>query len=214
MSLWDYIVWPFAKLLDILYSWSDSYGVAIILFALIVNLILMPFMAKSKKSMMRTTRIQPQLKELEKKCNGNQQKYQQEVMKLYKEQGVSPMSGCLWSLIPFPILIALYGVIRQPLTRMMGIVKDDVAAITKWAAENAGFVATKQGTYDEIGVADAIHRHWDAAVDALGTFGDKLMDLDYSFLGMNLGTVPDWKIWDYDFSNSETLLPALDDKAL
>ena len=115
------------------------------------------------------------------------------------------MSGCLWSLIPFPILIALYGVIRQPLTRMMGIVKDDVAAITKWATENAGFVATKQGTYDEIGVADAIHRHWDAAVDALGTFGDKLMNLDYSFLGMNLGTVPDWKIWDYDFSNSETL---------
>ena len=209
MSLWDYIVWPFARLLDILYSWSDSYGVAIILFALIVNLILMPFMAKSKKSMMRTTRIQPQLKELEKKCNGNQQKYQQEVMKLYKEQGVSPMSGCLWSLIPFPILIALYGVIRQPLTRMMGIVKDDVAAITEWATENAGFVATKQGTYDEIGVADAIHRHWDAAVDALGTFGDKLMDLDYSFLGMNLGTVPDWKIWGYDFSNSETLLPSL-----
>ena len=209
MSLWDYIVWPFARLLEILYNWSHSYGVAIILFALVVNLILMPFMAKSKKSMMRTTRIQPQIKELEKKCNGNQQKLQQEMMKLYKEQGVSPMSGCLWSLIPFPILIALYGVIRQPLERMMGIAKDDVAAITKWAAENAGFVATKQGTYDEIGVVDAIHQHWDAAVDALGTFGDKLLNLDYSFLGMNLGTVPDWKIWNYDFSNSETLLPAL-----
>ena len=92
---------------------------------------------------------------------------------------------------------------------MMGIAKDDVAAITKWASENAGFVATKQGTYDEIGVVDAIHQHWDAAVDALGTFGDKLLNLDYSFLGMNLGTVPDWKIWNYDFSNSETLLPAL-----
>ena len=209
MSLWDYIVWPFARLLEILYNWSHSYGVAIILFALVVNLILMPFMAKSKKSMMRTTRIQPQIKELEKKCNGNQQKLQQEMMKLYKEQGVSPMSGCLWSLIPFPILIALYGVIRQPLERMMGIAKDDVAAITKWASENAGFVATKQGTYDEIGVVDAIHQHWDAAVDALGTFGDKLLNLDYSFLGMNLGTVPDWKIWNYDFSNSETLLPAL-----
>lgn len=208
MSLWDYIVWPFARLLEILYNWTHSYGVAIILFALVVNLILMPFMAKSKKSMMRTTRIQPQLKELEKKCNGNQQKYQQEMMKLYKEQGVSPMSGCLWSLIPFPILIALYSVIRQPLARMMGIAKDDVAAITTWATENAGFVATKQGTYDEIGVSDAIHQHWDAAVDALGTFGDKLLDLDYSFLGMNLGTIPDWKIWNY-FSDPETLLPSL-----
>ncbi len=209
MSLWDYIVWPFARLLEILYNWTNSYGIAIILFALVVNLVLMPFMAKSKKSMMRTTRLQSQLKELEKKCNGNQQKYQQEMMKLYKEQGVSPMSGCLWSLIPFPILIALYGVIRQPLERMMGIAKEDVATITKWAAENAGFVATKQGTYDEIGVVSAIHEHWDAAVNALGTFGDKLMDMDYSFLGMNLGVVPDWKIWNYFSSEPEVLLPAL-----
>ena len=95
MSLWDIIVWPFARLLEILYNWTDSYGLAIILFALVVNLILLPFMAKSKKGMMKTTRIQPQLKELEKKHRGNQQKYQQEVMKLYKEQGASPTSGCL-----------------------------------------------------------------------------------------------------------------------
>lgn len=121
MSLWDIIVWPFARLLEILYNWTDSYGLAIILFALVVNLILLPFMAKSKKGMMKTTRIQPQLKELEKKHRGNQQKYQQEVMKLYKEQGASPTSGCLWSLIPFPILIALYSVIRQPLGSMMGL---------------------------------------------------------------------------------------------
>lgn len=90
MSLWDIIVWPFARLLEILYNWTDSYGLAIILFALVVNLILLPFMAKSKKGMMKTTRIQPQLKELEKKHRGNQQKYQQEVMKLYKEQGAAP----------------------------------------------------------------------------------------------------------------------------
>lgn len=209
MSFWDYIVWPFARLLEILYNWSHSYGVAIILFALVVNLILAPFMAKSKKSMMRTTRLQPQLKELEKKYRDDQQKYQLEMMKLYKENGVSPMSGCLWSLIPFPILIALYGVIREPLTRMMGLARDSVEAITKWATENAGFIATKQGTYDEIGVVNAIHSHWDAAVNALGTFGDKLLNLDYSFLGMNLGVVPEWKIWTFDFSNSETLLPAL-----
>ena len=48
MSLWDIIVWPFARLLEILYNWTDSYGLAIILFALVVNLILLPFMAKSK----------------------------------------------------------------------------------------------------------------------------------------------------------------------
>ncbi len=203
MSLVDIVVWPFARLLEILYNWTDSYGLAIILFALVVNLILLPFMAKSKKGMMKTTRIQPQLKELEKKHKGNQQKYQQEVMKLYKEQGASPTSGCLWSLLPFPILLALYGVIRQPLGYMMGLSDESVKALTEWATQNAGFVASKQGTYDQIGITNAIHQNWDSVVSALGDFGGKLLDIDYSFLGMNLGTIPEWKIWTFDFGSAD-----------
>lgn len=118
------------------------------------------------------------------------------------------MSGCLWSLLPFPIIIALYSVIRQPLEKMMGISSDGVKKITEWAAQNAGFVSTNK-TYDEIGVTDALHQHWDAAVNALGDLADKLMNLDYSFLGMNLGEVPNWKVWTIDFANTSTALPAL-----
>ena len=203
MSFVDIVVWPFARLLEVLYNWTSSYGLAIILFALVVNLILLPFMAKSKKGIMKTTRIQPQLKELERKHKGNQQKYQQEVMKLYKEQGASPTGGCLWSLLPFPILIILYGVIRQPLGYMMGLSNESVKALTDWATANGGFVATKAGTYDQIGVANVIHRNWDAVVSALGDFGGKLLNIDYSFLGMNLGTIPNWKIWTFDFSAAD-----------
>lgn len=203
MSFVDIVVWPFARLLEVLYNWTSSYGLAIILFALVVNLILLPFMAKSKKGIMKTTRIQPQLKELERKHKGNQQKYQQEVMKLYKEQGASPTGGCLWSLLPFPILIILYGVIRQPLGYMMGLSKESVKALTDWATANGGFVATKAGTYDQIGVANVIHQNWDAVVSALGDFGGKLLNIDYSFLGMNLGTIPNWKIWAFDFSAAD-----------
>ena len=209
MSLWDYIVWPFARLMEFLYNWTQNYGVSVILFALVVNLILLPFMAKSKKSMMRMTRFQPRMKALEKKYEGNQQKYQQELAKLYKEEKVNPMSGCLWSLIPFPILIALYSVIRQPLEKMMGISEEGVQKITEWAANNAGFVGSSNHTYDEIGVTDAIHQNWDAAISALGDLGDKLINLDYSFLGMNLGKIPEWKIWNLDCSSVETALPAL-----
>lgn len=209
MSLWDIIVWPFAKLLRFFYNWTGNYGVSVILFALVVNLVLLPFMAKSKKSMMRTTRLQPKLQELQKKHEGNQQKLNEETMKLYRDEGISPMSGCLWSLIPFPILIALYSVIRQPLNRMMGLSKDAVAEITKWAADNAGFVASAQKTYDEIRVTDALHNNWDAAINALSNFGDKLMNIDYRFLGMNLGQIPNWKIWDFDWSNTSVALPAL-----
>ena len=209
MSLWDIIVWPFAKMLRAFYDWTGNYGVSIIMFALVVNLVLLPFMAKSKKSMMRTNRLQPRLQELQRKHEGNQQKLQEETMKLYREEGISPMSGCLWSLIPFPILIALYSVIRMPLNRMMGIETDAVAKITQWAADNAGFVASAQKTYDEIRVTGAIHSHWDAAIAALGDFGGKLMDIDYSFLGINLGEIPNWRIWQFDWSNAKVALPAL-----
>ena len=197
MSLWDYIVWPFARLMEFLYNWTHNYGVSIILFALVVNIVLLPFMAKSKKGMMRTTRLQPQLKELEKKYNGNPQRYQAAVTQLYKDNNASPTGGCLWSLLPFPILIALYGVIRQPLERMMGIDKESVANIKQWVIDNLGFVVSKQGTYDEIGVTNLIHQNWDKFTSAMGDFGGKLMNLDYSFLGLNLGEIPDFRIWNY-----------------
>lgn len=209
MGLWDYIVWPFARLLEFLYNTTLNYGIAVILFAFVVNLILLPFMAKSKKSMMRTTRFQPRLKELEERHKGNQQKYQEEVMKLYREEKISPMSGCLWSLLPFPILIALYSVIRQPLERMMGLTSTQAGKVIDWVEKALKIDLSDWGSYSEIGAADAIHNNWDKAIDALGDFGGKLMDLDYSFLGLNLGQKPDFEIWNYFGESSEVLLPAL-----
>ena len=70
--MWAAITRPFAWLMRWLYSMTNSYGISIILFALAVNIILTPFMAKSKKSMMRTFRIQPKLQELQRRHEGNQ----------------------------------------------------------------------------------------------------------------------------------------------
>lgn len=78
-------------------------------------------MAKSKKGMMRMTRLQPKLMELQKKHEGNQQKLNEEMARLYREEKANPMSGCLWSLLPFPILLALYRAVVKPLTIMMGV---------------------------------------------------------------------------------------------
>lgn len=197
--------WPLKQF----YILTNSYGIAIILFAVLVNLILLPFMAKSKKSMMRTTRLQPKMKELEKKYNGNPQQYQQAVSKLYKEEKINPMSGCLWMLIPYPILIALYSVIRQPLSKMMSLSTDAVASLTEWVTANAGYVASSKAGYAEIDIMNSIHQNWDAVTAALGDFSGKLMDLDYSFLGMNLGQQPSIKFWAFDWSNRAAWLPAL-----
>ncbi|MGM9670283.1 MAG: YidC/Oxa1 family membrane protein insertase [Oscillospiraceae bacterium] len=197
--------WPLKEF----YNLTNNYGIAIMLFAVLVNLVLLPFMAKSKKSMMRTTRLQPRLKELEKKYNGNPQQYQQAVSKLYREEKINPMSGCLWSLLPFPILIALYSVIRQPLSKMMHLSAEAVTSLTEWVTNNAGFVASAKPAYTEIEVMNSIHQNWDAVTAALGDFSGKLMDLDYSFLGLNLGQQPSFKFWAFDWSNKAVWLPAL-----
>lgn len=119
-------------------------------------------MAKSKKSMMRTSRLQPRITELQRRHEGNQQKLNEEMAKLYREEKINPMSGCLWSLIPFPILIALYSVIRQPLTKMMGLGAEAVTQLTDWVTTNAGYVAQAKSAYQEIQIADLIHQNWDA----------------------------------------------------
>lgn len=197
--------WPLKEF----YNLTNNYGIAIMLFAVLVNLVLLPFMAKSKKSMMRTTRLQPRLKELEKKYNGNPQQYQQAVSKLYREEKINPMSGCLWSLLPFPILIALYSVIRQPLSKMMHLSAEAVTSLTEWVTNNAGFVASSKSAYTEIEVMNSIHQNWDAVTAALGDFSGKLMNLEYSFLGLNLGQQPSFKFWAFDWSNKAVWLPAL-----
>lgn len=208
MSFTSIFGWPLKQF----YLLTGNYGIAVILFGLLVNLILLPFMAKSKKSMLRTTRLNPKRKALQEKYAKDQQRYQQEVMKLYREEGASPMSGCLWALIPFPLLFALYAVIRQPLSRMMVLGSDAIASLTDWVTQNAGYVAAEGGraaAYSEIQIADLIHQNWDAVTGALGTFGDKLMDINYRFLGMNLGNQPTFQLWKMDWSNVQVWGPAL-----
>ena len=194
--MWATITKPFAWLMVRFHELTGSYGVAVILFALAINLILAPFMAKSKKSMMRTNRIQPQLKELQKRHEGNPQKLNQEMQKLYREEGINPMSGCLWSLIPFPILLALYGVIRMPLTRMMYVGQDVVTAITDFLVNKGWYtVPAKADAYAEMKLANILSQHFEETVAHLQSLSlptDRLLKINFNFLGLDLGAVP----WD------------------
>ncbi|MGI5935893.1 MAG: membrane protein insertase YidC [Oscillospiraceae bacterium] len=198
---------PFSWLLLKLYELSGNYGLAVILFALVVKLILLPFQMKSKKSTMRVTRFTPRLKELEKKYEGNKEKYQEAVAKLYKEEKISPLSGCIWSLIPFPILIALYSVIRQPLTKMMGLAAEQVTLIQeKLVSLGVYEIPAKVDAYHEITLAELIHQYY----DQIKAIVPKVLDIDYGFLGLDLGVKPQWNFFlKVDWGNAAEWLPAL-----
>ena len=198
--------WPLVKF----YELTGSYGLAVVFFALLVNLLMTPFMAKSKKSMMRSTRLQPRIQELQKRHEGNPQKLNAEMQKLYSEEGVNPMSGCLWSLIPFPILIALYSVIRRPLTRMMFVTQEVVDTLQSFFVEQGWYIIPEKADgYVEITLAEITHTHWDDVQSALAGKIDGLMNIDFNFLGINLGQQPSWRISSFDWSDPSVLWPAL-----
>jgi YidC/Oxa1 family membrane protein insertase len=97
-----------------IYGLVGNFGVSIIILTLLIRIVLLPLGIKQIKSMGAMQAIQPKVKELQKKYKGNKQKAQEETMKLYKEAGVNPLGGCLPLLLQFPILIAMYAVIRPP----------------------------------------------------------------------------------------------------
>ena len=185
------ILKPFAMLLMFLYEFFNSYGIALILFGFIVKLVLFPVTLKSKKSMIQMNMLSGRMNQLKAQYGKNPERYNMEIQKLYEQEKVNPMGGCLWSLIPMFVLIGLYGIIREPLTNMMDLPKDMVAQV----AELTGVANT--GNYPQIAMVQALN---DSAVlasvkAALGDAAAGLQGMDFSFLGMNLADIPSYKFW-------------------
>ena len=120
--MFEYLIYrPLGFIIEQIYNLVENYGWAIIIFTIIVKLILLPLNIKSQKAMRKQQKLQPVLMELQRKYANDKEKLQMETMKLYKENNVSMMGGCLPMLIQFPILIGLYRVIQSPLKYLMGI---------------------------------------------------------------------------------------------
>ena len=103
---------PFVWVLNTFYQMTGSYGLALILFALVVKIILFPFQLKGKKSMIQMNMLSGQMQKLQKQYGKDRERYNAEIQKLYEREKVNPMGGCLWSFIPLFILLPLYSIIR------------------------------------------------------------------------------------------------------
>lgn len=204
MDIFYYIKLPFAYVLEWLTTTTGSYAVALFLFALLVKLILLPASAKSKKSMMKMSRITPKVKALEAQYADDKQKYNEEVNKLYKQEGVSTCGGCLWSLIPLILLIPLYEIIRQPITWQ--ILHGDMALMAKitevlTATPISGIDIA--GAYWEMSaitrlpeVISAVQASVPEAATALSAAHTALTNPQtFMLFGINLSAIPQWQLW-------------------
>ena len=227
------ILKPFAWLLLFFYNLFHSYGIALILFGIVIKLILFPVSLKSKKSMIQTTLLSGKMQQLQKQYGKDRERYNLEVQKMYEREKVNPMSGCMWSLIPMVVLIALYGVIRQPMTYFMdlsleqiGVIADQLgwqtaAVANGWVSESAMTKLVQQladgeitqlfqnGTYNQLYLVSMINESNLAALkSAVGV--DSLFVMNFNFLGINLSQIPKLKFWANGISLSViglTLLP-------
>lgn len=186
--MFKFIQIPFGYVLEFFYGFFHNYGIALILFSLAVKVILLPLSMKQKKSMMKTSRLQPKVKQIELACGDDKQKYQQEVNQLYKDEGVSMMGGCLWSLLPLLILFPLYNVIREPLQYLLHLTDSQVESV------KAAFAAAKDIDVKKV---DA-YWQYTAAAD-MATYGKGIVEnvksINFNFLGINLGEQPSYKFW-------------------
>ena len=105
---------PLGMLLSLIYDLVGNYGIAILIFTLIVKLALYPLYAKQMKSTMRMATVQPKMKELQAMYANDKQMLNMKMEELYKEEKFNPMGGCFPMLIQMPIILGLFALLRTP----------------------------------------------------------------------------------------------------
>lgn len=193
--MWPYIVMALGWIIKTIYELVQNYGVAIILFTVVMKLLLLPLNIKSQKAMKKQQQIQPILTELQKKYANDQQKLQQEMMKLYKENNVSMTGGCLPMLIQMPILIALYQAIQKPLTYMFNVPfkGDDIPVDKVMQLKDAAIAAGKNlGNAANMDASQLLNTNQISISSWAGEFGGKLHEwyINFNFLGLDLSKAP------------------------
>ena len=173
----------FGYLLNALYTVFNNYGVAIIVFSIILRIILIPITIKQQKTKKKTAKLQEEMKEIQRKYKNNPEKLNQETIELYKREKMSPFGGCFSSIIQLIIILSVFWLVSQPLTYMKKI---DVNVINDYKTE-----LQQEGnnqTYAEIAI--------------INRFGaeDERVRLNMEFLGLDLSKVPssnlnDWTVY-------------------
>ncbi len=195
------ISYPFGWIMYFCYSIVKNYGLALILFTLFTKIILFPLSIKQQKNTARTQALAPRLEKLKKKCGNNKQKYNEEMMRLYQEENINPMSGCLPLVIQMPIIFGLYYVIYAPLSYILRLSDGVIKTATKIIEDNAHNIklfaeinADKQfDNRPQLYILDAIQKYPKEFSGELSkNVIDKIGNFDYTFFGLDLGKIPSW----------------------
>ncbi len=206
--LFDFLSNTFGYVLWFFFDMFSSYGLAIILFTLVINILMFPLAIKRQKNMASNAKFAVKQQELRKKYEKNPRKYNEEVAKLYESEGANPMSGCFATMVlPAIFWMAIFGAVTKPLQNTLHINIDKVSSAVSTFYENTEEETRSSRNYDQLQLV----RNFDKVKDKL-TMLDKeeLDDIEeyssgFNFLGINLLKTPK----DSDFSEFLWLIPLL-----
>lgn len=189
----------FGYLLQLIYNIIDNYGIAIILFTVIIKLILLPLSIKQQRTMKKSSELQEKMKVIQFKYKNDPEKMNQEMMNLYKTENMSPFSGCLTAIIQLLLLLSVFYMVRSPLTYMEKIPTDDINRYVQQLQENGKSV---NKAYPEIDVIR--EANWLKEQNPEDSNMDKI-NMKMNFLGLDLSKIPQQNMNDY----TVYIIPAL-----
>lgn len=199
----------FGYVLNALYNLISNYGIAIIIFSVLLRLILIPITIKQQKTMKKSNEMQQEMKSIQAKYKNNPEKLNQETMDLYKREGLSPFSGCFTAILQLIIILSVFWLVSQPLTYMKRVQNSEIYKEYKTAVE----ADTSKSSYKEIAIINKATEDYQNIVNELQNenvenreeLENKKAQLEelrinMEFLGLDLSKVPtqslnDWKVY-------------------
>lgn len=184
----------FGYLLNIINNFVGNYGVAIILFTVIIKLIMLPLSIKQQRTMKKSAKIQEKMKILQFKYKNNPEKLNKEMMDLYKEENMSPFSGCLSAIAQFILLISIFYMVRFPLTYMVKIDNTQLETYVQQMKNDNMVISQAYSEIDIIRELDYLKEKFPEDENL------NKININMQFLGLDLGKIPqqnlaDWTVY-------------------
>ena len=181
----------FGYLLQFLYTLVNNYGLAIILFTLIIKLLLLQLSIKQQKTMKKSSELQEKVKVMQFKYKNDPEKLNQEMMNLYKAENVSPFSGCLTSIVQMLLLLSIFYLVRSPLTFMEKIPQDNINTYIQQLKDDGKAISNVYPEIDLIRETELLKEK-----NPEDQFVEKT-NVKMNFLGLDLSKIPQQNMTDY-----------------
>ncbi len=189
--MFEFFASIFGYVLSFLYNIVNNYGMAIILFTIIIKVILIPLSIKQQKTMKKSAKLQEKMKIIQFKYKNDPEKMNQEIMSLYKNEKMSPFSGCLTAIIQFLLLLSIFYLVRNPLTYMEKIPTEEINQYVTQLQEEGKEVSKAYPEIDLIREYEFLKEK-----NPEGANVEKL-NLQMKFLGLDLSKIPQQNMADY-----------------